>query len=138
MGYQLPFISLAIADGQKIEGVFTRTVTNVGSPNSTYYASIYIPDSLDVKVEPSVLSFSNVGEKKSFTVRVNGPHITQEPIISGSITWLDGVHVVRSPLVVYNVLASAIPPYNNLSQWKTQSTPKGSFLDRRLGTFRRK
>ncbi|KAK4838786.1 hypothetical protein QYF36_016397 [Acer negundo] len=72
-----PSFSLAIADGQKITGTFTRTVTNAGSPNSTYHVSIYnMPVFLDVKVEPSVLSFSAVEEKKSFTVNVNGPRIT--------------------------------------------------------------
>ncbi|TXG70828.1 hypothetical protein EZV62_005763 [Acer yangbiense] len=130
-----PSFSLAIADGQKITGTFTRTVTNVGSPNSTYHANIYnMPVFLNVKVEPSDLSFSAVGEKKSFTVKVNGPEITQEPIISGSISWLDGVHVVRSLLLVYNVLPSDIQSYHNLSQRKTkQSTLTGSSMDRRIG-----
>ncbi|KAK2653732.1 hypothetical protein Ddye_013588 [Dipteronia dyeriana] len=129
-----PSFSLAIADGQKITGTFTKTVTNVGSPNSTYHVSIYdMPIFLDIKVEPSVLSFSAVGEKKSFTVNVNGPRITQEPIISGSITWLDGVHVVRSPLVVYNVLSSEIQSYHNPSQRKTKkSLLTGSSMDRRI------
>ncbi|KAK1577452.1 hypothetical protein Q3G72_021868 [Acer saccharum] len=95
-----------------------------------------MPVFLDVKVEPSVLSFSAVGEKKSFTVKVNGPEITQEPIISGSISWLDGVHVVRSPLVVYNVLPSDIQSYHNPSQRKTkQSTLTGSSMDCRIGTY---
>ncbi|KAK3220846.1 hypothetical protein Dsin_014816 [Dipteronia sinensis] len=131
-----PSFSLAIADGQKITGTFTRTVTNVGSPNSTYHVSIYdMPIFLDVKVEPSVLSFSAVGEKISFTVNVNGPEITQEPIMSGSITWLDGVHVVRSPLVVYNVVSSDIQSYHNPSQRKKKkSTLTGSSMDSRIGS----
>ncbi|RVW72944.1 Subtilisin-like protease SBT4.2 [Vitis vinifera] len=63
-----------------------------------------MPNSLEVKVEPPVLSFSATGEKKSFSVRVDGPEITMHPIISGAILWKDGVHVVRTPLVVYTVL----------------------------------
>ena len=61
-----PSFSLAIEDGEKIRGTFTRTVTNVGKPKSTYYARIYKPDSLiNVTVEPLILSFSTVGEKKT-------------------------------------------------------------------------
>ncbi|CAB4271346.1 unnamed protein product [Prunus armeniaca] len=99
-----PSFSLAVEDGHEIKGNFHRTVTNVGKPNSTYNVSIVMPDSIKVNVEPSVLSFTDVGEKKSFRVDVNGPHITQVPIISGSITWKNGKHVVKSPLVIYNVL----------------------------------
>lgn len=106
-----PSFSLAIEDGNKILGIFTRTVTNVGSPNSTYYASISIPAPLQVKIEPAVLSFSSMGEKKSFTVEVSGPEIIQEPIISGSITWKDGLNQVRTPLVIYTFLPSKISSY---------------------------
>ncbi|KAF3433055.1 hypothetical protein FNV43_RR24157 [Rhamnella rubrinervis] len=72
-----PSFALAIADGQKIIGSFTRKVTNVGSPISTYNVSVDVPEIL----------------------QVDGPKITQDPIISGSITWKDGVHEVRTPLV---------------------------------------
>ena len=89
-----PSISVAVEDGQPIKAVFTRTVTNVGLPNSTY----------TVTVEPSVLSFSATGEKKSLTVKVYGPNIAQQPIMLGAIVWSDGVYAVRSPVVVYTIL----------------------------------
>ncbi|KAG8662148.1 hypothetical protein MANES_01G069200v8 [Manihot esculenta] len=85
-----PTFALAVEDGQPIKGVFTRTVTNVGSPNSTYAVSMYMPNSIKVIVEPSVLSFSSTGEKKTFTVTVDGPKIAQQPIMSGAIMWEDG------------------------------------------------
>ncbi|KAL6321258.1 hypothetical protein AAG906_016292 [Vitis piasezkii] len=122
-----PSFSLAIEDGHRIMGIFTRTVTNVGFPNSTYQASIYMPNSLEVKVEPPVLSFSATGEKKSFSVRVDGPEITMHPIISGAILWKDGVHVVRTPLVVYTVLPSETFPNRSLSKRAQTSDLKGSF-----------
>ncbi|KAJ0104698.1 hypothetical protein Patl1_18657 [Pistacia atlantica] len=100
-----PSFSLALLDGQQIWSVFTRTVTNVGSPNSTYTARPYMPPNVSVDVEPSVLSFSSVGEKKSFTLTVKGPKISQQPIMSGAIIWEDGVHQVRSPIVVYNIFS---------------------------------
>lgn len=47
---------------------------NVGKPKTTYNVRIDMPD---VKVEPCVLSLTDVKEKKSFCVEVNGPHITR-------------------------------------------------------------
>ncbi|KDP25529.1 hypothetical protein JCGZ_20685 [Jatropha curcas] len=100
-----PTFAVAVEDRQPIQGVFTRTVTNVGSPNSTYTVSVYMPHPVvKVAVKPSTLSFSAVGEKKTFTVTVHGPKIAQTMIVSGAISWKDGVHVVRSPVVVYNIL----------------------------------
>nr|AZL41278.1 cucumisin [Datisca glomerata] len=107
-----PSFSLPIQDGNEINGIFTRTVTNVGSPNSTYVASIDPLERVKVKVDPPELTFNSVGEERSFTVKVKGEKITQLPIISGSITWNDGVHSVRTPLVIYTVL----PPKSSSSK----------------------
>lgn len=109
-----PSFALSIQDGQPITGSFYRTVTNVGSPNSTYYPTIYMPSSIQVSIQPTFLSFSSVGEQKSFTVKVSGGVIAQQPIISGYITWKDGVYAVRSPIVVYTVLPSSLNTYSNL------------------------
>ena len=57
-----PSFSVAVEDGQQINAVFTRTVTNVGSPNSTYTLIIDLPAYITVIVIPSVLSFSAIGE----------------------------------------------------------------------------
>ncbi|XVF10694.1 hypothetical protein REPUB_Repub07fG0204500 [Reevesia pubescens] len=115
-----PSFSLAIADGQTIYGVFTRTVTNVGSPNSTYTAWVSRQPGFTITVDPPTLSFSALGEKKSFTVKVTGPKIWQQPITSGNIIWQDSDHkyAVRSPVVVYNVLPT---PYSSYS--KSQKKP---------------
>ncbi|GMI76302.1 hypothetical protein like AT5G59190 [Hibiscus trionum] len=115
-----PSFSLAIVDGQPIYGIFTRTVTNVGSPNSTYYAFSSTQPGFTITVEPQVLSFSALGEKKSFTVEVTGPTISQQPITSGSIIWEESgfQYMVRSPVVVYNVITNVYSPYNSKSQKK--------------------
>ncbi|KAK3019774.1 hypothetical protein RJ639_003761 [Escallonia herrerae] len=102
-----PSFSLYVEDGEQIKGVFTRKVMNVGAPNSTYTSSMYMPTIIIVTVEPSVLSFSSIGETKSFTVKVTGPSIAQQRIKSGAIIWEDGVPVVRTPLVVYNYFPGA-------------------------------
>lgn len=101
-----PSFSLAVEDGMSINGVFTRTVTNVGSANSTYTVLRYSPPSFSITVEPQVLSFSSLGEKKSYTVQITGGTISQQKIMSGAIIWTDNYrqYVVRSPVAVYNVL----------------------------------
>ncbi|TYH00449.1 hypothetical protein ES288_A10G277600v1 [Gossypium darwinii] len=71
---------------------FHRTVTNVGSPVSTYNAIINAPKELDIKVKPNVLSFKSIGEKKSFVVTVAVK--VGLPTVSGTLVWDDGVHKV--------------------------------------------
>lgn len=78
---------------------FYRTVTNVGSPKSIYNAKISAPSSLDIKVQPSILSFTALGQKLSFEMTIQGRIGT--PILSSALVWDDGVHQVRSPIVVY-------------------------------------
>lgn len=77
-----PSFTLAVQDGHKIIGNFVRIVTNVGSPNSTYRVSVDKPDFIDIKVDLPVLTFTSIGEEKSFLVSIIGPNITQVPIIS--------------------------------------------------------
>nr|XP_010919429.2 cucumisin [Elaeis guineensis] len=99
-----PSFALSVIDGQRIWGVFPRTVTNVGKPSSTYNASWSSSYPLTVTITPSVLSFSSLGETKSFTVTVSGAAVSQQ-FISGYIVWKDEMHTVRMPLVVYTTLA---------------------------------
>ncbi|KAG7538302.1 PA domain [Arabidopsis suecica] len=82
---------------------FNRTVTNVGTPNSTYKSKVVLNhgSKLSVKVTPSVLSFKTVSEKKSFTVTVTGSDSFPKLPSSASLIWSDGTHNVRSPIVVY-------------------------------------
>ncbi|XVF24982.1 hypothetical protein REPUB_Repub13aG0174200 [Reevesia pubescens] len=81
---------------------FHRTVTNVGLPNSTYKAQVVSPSSrLNVKVIPEVLSFKLLQEKKTFDVTVTGEGLNSSAMVSASLVWLDGIHIVRSPIVVH-------------------------------------
>ena len=123
-------------DGQRIMVVFTKIVTNVGPLNSAYTLSTYIPASIDVTVESSVLSFSAIGEKKSFIVQVYGPKIAQRPIISGAIIWKYGHYMVRSPLVVYTILPGTLYPFASMSQKKANF--KGSSMYHKNGILKHK
>ena len=79
----------------------TRRVKNVGSPG-TYTASLRVPAGLSISVEPRMLKFEKIGEEKSYkiTVEVTSPG---EATAFGGITWSDGKHQVRSPIVVGGV-----------------------------------
>lgn len=68
---------------------FHRRVKNVGLANSTYVVKILLNSKVDIKVVPEVLSFKSLNEE------------TDQSQVSGSLVWSDGVHSVRSPIVVY-------------------------------------
>ncbi|KAI0519100.1 hypothetical protein KFK09_006540 [Dendrobium nobile] len=94
-----PTFALQTQHGKSFSTSYRRTVTNVGVPNSTYYAIVNAPFSLKINIEPNVLSFEALLEKKSFLVKLEGA--AYDTIISGVLIWSDGIHNVRSPIVVY-------------------------------------
>ncbi|KAH0465902.1 hypothetical protein IEQ34_006005 [Dendrobium chrysotoxum] len=97
-----PTFALQTQHGESFSTSFRRTVTNVGVSNSTYYAAVNAPSNLKINVEPNVLSFEALLEKKSFSVKLEGD--AYKTIISGVLIWSDGIHNVRSPIVVYTSL----------------------------------
>ncbi|CAJ1967806.1 unnamed protein product [Sphenostylis stenocarpa] len=97
----LPSFALSINSSTPFHGTFHRTVTNVGSNTSTYKARVTaLPPSLsNFKVEPDVISFSSVGQKKSFTLSIEGTLNVE--ISSSFLIWDDGTFQVRSPIVLF-------------------------------------
>ncbi|GMP23184.1 hypothetical protein CsSME_00000872 [Camellia sinensis var. sinensis] len=93
----MPSFALSTQRGKSITRMFHRTVTNVGSPLSTYKATVVAPPGLEVGVEPSVLTFKALGQKQSFIVTIRGT--INKTVLSGSLVWNDGVYQVRCPLV---------------------------------------
>ncbi|PWA74908.1 Peptidase S8/S53 domain-containing protein [Artemisia annua] len=80
---------------QPIRVSFNRTVTNVGSATSTYTGMITQPpvSGLQIVVEPDVLQFKEIGQKLSFKLSVQAIlGVLDAPIVSGALTWDDGVH----------------------------------------------
>ena len=94
-----------------VSGSFTRTVTNVGLPISTYKAIVTSPKGLHITVNPNVLSFSSVGEKRTYVLTIDG--ILKKSIGSASLIWDDGNFKVRSPIVVYDERAEKDAPSSN-------------------------
>ncbi|KAM0909347.1 hypothetical protein ACQ4PT_014866 [Festuca glaucescens] len=76
-----------------------RTVTNVGLSKSTYTAKVDAPKSMVVHVFPEKLTFSKLGEKKTFSLTVSSHLVGKEEFVEGSLRWVSEKHVVRSPIV---------------------------------------
>lgn len=82
---------------------FPRTVRNVGVTNTTYEAEITSTSQVKAAVEPSILSFISLGEKKSFVLTVVEEAVPENFMSSSSLLWSDGTRNVRSPIVVIHV-----------------------------------
>ncbi|KAI9159748.1 hypothetical protein LWI28_001538 [Acer negundo] len=78
----------------------TRKLVNVGSPG-TYAARVREPVGISVSVEPNILRYEKIGEEKSFkvTLKAKWPCAAKNYTFGG-LTWTDGKHYVRSPIVV--------------------------------------
>ncbi|KAK4753500.1 hypothetical protein SAY87_001604 [Trapa incisa] len=96
-----PSLSFKAPASDSFRLTLKRTVTNVGTANSVYKASISSSTHLSIKVVPRVLSFKSVGENKSFTVEVSGSGLQAGAFLSNQIVWSDGTHLVRSPIIVF-------------------------------------
>ncbi|KAE9594786.1 putative tripeptidyl-peptidase II [Lupinus albus] len=81
----------------------TRKVKNVGTPG-TYAARLHVPAGLNISVEPNTLKFDKIGEEKSFQliIEVISPSLGA---VFGRLSWSDGNHYVRSPIVVGAIMA---------------------------------
>lgn len=95
----LPSFALSSLPARYVNQSFRRTVTNVGSPVCKYKGTITGSSTLKIQLEPSVLSFTYIGQMLPFVVKIEGRLL--ESIVSASLVWDDGVHQVRSPIVVY-------------------------------------
>jgi hypothetical protein len=93
-----PSFALVTSSSKYLSQAYNRTVTNVGSPTSTYKAILTSPLGLKIKVNPSVLSFTTLGQKLSFVLTIEG--ITDKFINSASLVWDDGTFQVRSPIAM--------------------------------------
>lgn len=83
---------------------YRRTVTNVGSPSSTYKATVTAPVGLSVVVTPSILTFTSIGESQSYTLTISGAVDDTVDVSSATLIWDDGVNQVRSPIAVIAVV----------------------------------
>ena len=94
-----PSISISKLDRHLATQTVTRTVRNVGSPNSTYIALVHAPVGLEVTVSPKKMVFVEGLKRASFKVSFHGKEASRGYNF-GSITWFDGRHSVRTVFAV--------------------------------------
>ncbi|GMJ07541.1 hypothetical protein like AT3G46850 [Hibiscus trionum] len=101
-----PTLTAQVKPGDSFTVNLQRTVTNVGVSTSTYNATISSNSKLEIEVIPEVLSFESLMEKKSYNVTVKGKALSEDSMASASLTWSDGIHKVRSPIVIHTYTGS--------------------------------
>jgi hypothetical protein len=80
--------------------VLTRIVENVGCPGK-YRVKVIAPSELGVVVEPQILEFQFVGEKKQFRVILTLRDTPEtKDYVFGRLVGTDGKHKVNTPIIV--------------------------------------
>lgn len=107
MGYSLDpsdlnVASIAIGDLPGIQTV-TRKVTNVGASKADYTVYYTGMAGINVNVEPASLTLKP-GETKSFKVTFTRTTAALNAYVGGQLTWTDGKHSVRIPMIVRPVV----------------------------------
>ena len=97
--------SIAIGDLAGLQSV-TRKVTNVSTSAATYTASTTGLTGITVNVNPSSLSLSP-GQTGTFTVTFTRTTAPLDAYVGGQLTWSDGTHTVRIPMVIRPVALAA-------------------------------
>ena len=125
LGYNLNYPSIAVGN---VLGTVTvnRSVTNVGDTAATYTASAAITG-YGASVNPSTLTLAP-NETKSFTVTLTKTTAPLNAWQFGNLTWTDGTHVVRSPIIArsgQSVIASALVKSDKVAASKTLSVSTG-------------
>lgn len=97
INFNYPSITIPVLNKSK---VVSRTVKNVGKPG-IYRAIIVPPHGVNITVTPPSLQFTSVGEEKTYRLKVVPAAVNgQSRYAVGRIVWSDGVHHVKSPIVV--------------------------------------
>lgn len=99
---QLNYPSFALTfESQSTSQTYTRTVTNVGDPDSSYRVEIASPPGIDVRVEPTTLEFSEVNRKMQYQVTFTRvASVVNNVEAQGFLNWSSKKHSVRSPIAV--------------------------------------
>ncbi|XP_038683603.1 subtilisin-like protease SBT1.3 [Tripterygium wilfordii] len=93
-----PAISVVFSDNSSTLTIH-RTVTNVGPPISKYHVAVSPFKGATVKVEPQTLNFTSRNQKLSYRVTFITKYRQTIPEFGG-LVWKDGVHKVRSPIII--------------------------------------
>ena len=94
----LNLASIAIGDLVSIQTV-RRTVKNVGDIAATYNATVVPPAGITATVNPTSFTIP-AGGTQTYTVTFTRTTAAFNAYQAGSLTWSDGTHIVRSPMIV--------------------------------------
>ncbi|KAJ7972581.1 Subtilisin-like protease [Quillaja saponaria] len=100
-----PSISVIFKEGMGSK-MFTRRLTNVGSPNSIYSVEIIEPEGVKVIVKPQRLIFKHINQSLSYRVWFvsrKGTKTRRMSFTQGHLTWVhssNAFYKVRSPIAV--------------------------------------
>ena len=97
--------SIAVGDLAGAQTV-TRTVTNVGEKTSRYRVSVTGLSGFDVSVSPATFKLEP-RHKQKIEITVTRTSAALNEYAGGSITWTDGRHEVRIPVVIQPVALAA-------------------------------
>ncbi|KAJ0967067.1 hypothetical protein J5N97_023984 [Dioscorea zingiberensis] len=95
----LNYPSISVTLGSKPVTV-TRTVINVGDAESVYTLKVDNLVGVSIQVKPTMLEFSEVNEKKSFTVSFTNGVGKSGSVWESNLRWISDKHVVRSPISI--------------------------------------
>ncbi|XP_057997908.1 subtilisin-like protease [Hevea brasiliensis] len=79
---------------------YTRTVTNVGQPGSSFIHEITAPQGVNVEVTPNTLHFNAVNQKATYSVTFSRNGNATGSFAQGYLTWKTDLHSVKSPIAV--------------------------------------
>ncbi|CAN4084234.1 unnamed protein product [Withania somnifera] len=98
---ELNYPSFSIGLGLEVQ-TYTRTVTNVGAAVSSYTVEIVPPQGVDVRVDPPLLNFFELNQKKTYQVTFSRSSTStiNGTFVQGYLRWTSSKHFVRSPIVV--------------------------------------
>jgi subtilisin family serine protease len=124
-GYNLNMPSISVGNVLGSVAV-TRSVTNVGATTATYSATIAVPGFAAV-VNPASLEMA-AGQTRSYTVTLTRTSAPDNVWQFGSMSWSDGSHVVRTPVVARSgkpIIAPSIIKSDRASLAKVISVSTG-------------
>ncbi|XP_025012041.2 subtilisin-like protease 3 [Ricinus communis] len=96
---QLNYPSFSINLGPTPQ-TYTRTVTNVGKPDSTYFIEYSAPLGVDIEVTPAELIFSRVNQKATYSVTFSKNGNAGGTFVDGYLKWVANGYNVRSVIAV--------------------------------------
>ncbi len=100
--FNSPSIAISALGGSR---TVTRTLTNVGA-KGTYNVAVTGLVGFNVTVTPASFTI-NPGQKQTLTIKIERTSATLNTYTGGYLTWSDGTHNVRIPVVVQPVALAA-------------------------------